>query len=269
MRSSAIPSPYLGDGKGPTAAQAARAEMRAGRFNGITRGMALGYVQCAMVTLPQRYAYDFLLFCQRNSRACPVLEVIDAGETEAKRSAPGSDLRTDIPMYSIYRNGVRVEDVPDIRHLWRDDFVSFLIGSGITFDQALERAGVPTTRNRWVLNTSTPTDPTGVFKGGLVVTMRWLTPEQAITAVQVTSRFPFNHGAPIHVGDPAALGCDLAHPLIGPPVERVPADLTALFWACSVTPQAVAIAAKIDLMITQAPACGFITDLEADKICTP
>ncbi|MBM3522877.1 MAG: DUF1445 domain-containing protein, partial [Alphaproteobacteria bacterium] len=244
-----------------TPAQAARAEMRAGRFTGITRGLALGYVQCAVVILPQRYAYDFLLFCQRNSRACPVLEVIDAGETEARRSAPGSDLRTDIPKYSIYRNGAHVEDVTDIRHLWRDDFVSFLIGSGITFDQALERAGVPTTRNRWVLNTSTPTDPAGIFRGGLVVTMRWLTPEQAITAVQVTSRFPFNHGAPVHVGDPAVLGCDLAKPLVGPPVERVPPDLTALFWACSVTPQAVALAAKVELMITQAPSCGFIIDV--------
>ena len=269
MRTSAIPAPHVLPEQAPTPAQRARLEMRSGRFREITRGVALGYVQCALVTLPQRHAFDFLLYCQRNSRACPVLEVTDPGAYEPRRCAPGADLRTDLPLYSVYREGRRMEDVPDIKHLWRDDFVSFLIGSGITFDQALERAGVPTTKNRWVLNTKTETEPAGIFKGPLVVTMRWLTPEQAITAVQVTSRFPFNHGAPIHTGDPAVLGCDLAHPIVGQPVARVPQDMVSLFWACSVTPQAVAVAAKVELMITSAPSYGFITDLEADKICTP
>ena len=120
-------------------------------------------------------------------------------------------------------------DVTDITDLWSYDLVAFLIGSGITFDQALERAGVPTHKDRWVLRSSIPTVPAGPFRGPMVVTMRWLTPQQAITATQVTSRFPFNHGAPIHIGDPAAIGADLAHPLFGPPVERVPVGLTAVF----------------------------------------
>lgn len=250
-------------------AREARLAMREGRFRQITRGVALGYVQCAMVLIEKRHAYDFLVYCQRNPRPCPVLEVSDPGDPEPRRTAPGADLRTDLPRYAVYRGGVRQDDVEDIRDLWRDDFVGFLIGSGITFDQALERAGVPTTRNRWVLNTTLPTEPAGMFRGPLVVTMRWLPPAQAITAVQVTSRFPFNHGAPIHIGDPRAIGADLAEPLVGRPVDSVPPELQALFWACSVTPQAAAIAAGIDLMITSAPSYGFITDIKADHVCVP
>lgn len=261
------------DGRSPELAEVpareARLAMREGRFRNITRGVALGYVQCALVALEKRFAYDFLVYCHRNPRACPVLEVMDPGDPEPRRSAPGADLRTDLPRYAVYRGGVREDDVDDIRHLWRDDMVCFLIGSGITFDQALERAGVPTSRNRWVLNTTVDTEPAGPFRGPLVVTMRWLDPGDAITAVQVTSRFPFNHGAPIHIGDPAALGCDLANPLVGRPVEAVPEGLTSLFWACSVTPQAAAIAAGVDLMITSAPSYGFVTDLLADRVCTP
>src|SRR6185503_17252572 len=102
-----------------------------------------------------------------------------------------------------------------VRGLWRDDFVSFLIGSGITFDAALEAAGVPTSQHRWVLRTTILTVPAGRFHGPLVVTMRWLTAEQAIIATQVTARFPFNHGAPLHIGDPSAIGADLAKPYVG------------------------------------------------------
>ncbi|MBL8384546.1 MAG: DUF1445 domain-containing protein [Burkholderiales bacterium] len=250
-------------------AQQARRDIRDGRHTGHSRGLALGYVQCNLVILPRAQAFDFMLYCQRNPRACPLLEVTDPGDPEPKRLAPGADLRTDLARYAVYRAGRREADVTDLLGLWRDDFTAFLIGSGITFDQALERAGVPTDRDRWVLRSTLPTEPAGAFRGPMVVTMRFLTPQQAIIATQVSARFPFNHGAPIHIGDPAAIGADLAAPLFGPPVDGVPPDRIAVFWACGVTPQAAAEAAGIDLMIAHAPAHSFITDLLADHFCQP
>lgn len=251
-----------------TPAQRARCEIREKRHTGSTRGLAPGYVQCNLAVVPEALAFEFLLYCQRNARACPVLEVCDPGSTEPRQLAPGADLRTDLPKFSVFEDGRR-RDVSDVLELWRSDLVAFLIGSGITFDQALERAGVPTDRNRWVLRSTIPTVPAGRFRGDMAVTMRWLTPEQAIIATQVSSRFPFNHGAPIHIGDPAGIGADLRQPLFGPPVSEVPKGVVPVFWACGVTPQEAALAAKVDFMITHAPAHGFITDLEADKFCTP
>jgi uncharacterized protein YcsI (UPF0317 family) len=250
-------------------AQRARLEIREKRHTGSTRGLAHGYVVCNLAVVPQALAFEFLLYCQRNARACPVLEVCDPGSAEPKQLAPGADLRTDLPRYAVYRDGERQPDVTDLRALWREDFVAFLIGSGITFDGALERAGVPTDRDRWVLNSKIPTVPAGRFRGDMVVTMRWLTPEQAIVATQVSSRFPHNHGAPIHVGDPAAIGADLAQPLFGGPVPELPRDRVPVFWACGVTPQQAALEARLELFIAHAPAHGFITDLEADRFCIP
>jgi len=246
-----------------------RLACRAGHHTSTTRGLSLGYVQCNLVVLPQVYAYEFLLYCQRNQRACPVLEVCDTGDPEPRCLAPGADVRTDLPRYAVFREGEPQPHVADIRGLWRDDLVAFLIGSGISFDAALEDAGVQTTRDRWVLKTTILTAPAGRFCGPMVVTMRWLTPEQAITAVQVTARFPFNHGAPLHIGDPAAIGADLEHPLFGPPVTSIPASVVPVFWACGVTPQEAALRARPELMITHAPAHGFVADLEARQLALP
>lgn len=246
-----------------------RQACRDGRYAGTTRGVALGYLQCNLVMIRAEFAYEFLLYCQRNQRACPVIEVLDAGDPTPHLTAPGADLRTDLPRYAVYRGGQRLDDVTDARSLWQPDFVSFLIGSGITFDQALEEAGVPTDKDRWVLRTTLPTTHAGRFHGPMAVTMRWLTPEDAIRAVQVTTRYPFNHGAPIHIGDPAAIGADLANPLAGPPVDRIRDGVVPVFWACGVTPQEAALAAGIDFMVTHAPAHGFVTDWEARRLATP
>jgi uncharacterized protein YcsI (UPF0317 family) len=251
-----------------TPAQRARLDIREKRHTGTTRGLAPGYVQCNLAVVPQALAFEFLLYCQRNSRACPVLEVCDPGSPEPKQLAPGADLRTDLPMYRVYEKG-RGREAADLRELWRADLVAFLIGSGITFDAALERAGVPTDRHRWVLSSKIPTIPAGRFRGDMAVTMRWLTPQQAIVATQVSSRFPQNHGAPIHIGDPAAIGAGLEHPLFGGPVPALPAGMVPVFWACGVTPQQAALAAGVEFMIAHAPAHGFVTDLEADRLCSP
>ena len=246
-----------------------RQACREGRYAGTTRGVALGYQQCSLVMIREPFAYEFLLYCQRNQRACQVLEVLDAGDPTPHLTAPDADLRTDLPRYAVYRDGRRLDDVTDASPLWQPDFVSFLIGSGITFDQALENAGVPTDKDRWVVRTTLPTVRAGRFFGPMVVTMRWLKPEHAIRAVQVTTRYPFNHGAPIHIGDPASIGADLVHPLVGPPVDRVRDGVVPVFWACGVTPQEAALAAGIDIMVTHAPAHGFVTDWEAKRLAIP
>lgn len=243
-----------------------RREIRAGRMTGTSRGLAPGFVQCNLAILPRDYAFEFMLYCQRNQRACPVLEVCDPGDPVPHRLAPNADLRTDCARYSVFVDGVRQADRTDIKDIWGEDLVAFLIGSGITFDDALERAGVPTDRYRWVLRTDRPTERAGPFGGNLVVTMRWLTPAQAITATQITARFPFNHGAPIHIGNPAAIGADLKNPIFGGPVPPMPEGLTAMFWACGVTPQSAAEAAGLSIFITHAAAHSFITDLPADRL---
>jgi uncharacterized protein YcsI (UPF0317 family) len=243
-----------------------RYEIREGRITGTSRGLAPGFVQCNLAIMPKAYAFDFMLYCQRNQKACPVLEVTDPGDPVPRKLAPTADLRTDCARYSVFVDGERQQDRLDIKDLWRDDLVAFLIGSGITFDAALERAGVPTGRNRWVLRTNRPTEPAGPFRGDLIVTMRWLTPQQAIVATQVSSRFPFNHGAPIHIGNPADIGADVKAPMFGGPVPAMPGDQTAVFWACGVTPQSAAEAARLPLFIVHAAAHSFITDLPADHL---
>ena len=265
-------------------AREARLAMRRGEWRGPTVNKLPGCVQCNLVVLSKVYAYDFLHNCQRNPKPCPLMEVTDPGSAESKLTAPGADLRTDLPRYAAYRDGVQGEDLTDIRGLWREDSVAFLIGSSLTFDHALERAGVPRdplrpsapadgpaalTRQVWVLETKLPTAPAGIFRGPLVVTMRWMTPAQAVIATQLTSRFPFNHGAPVHIGDPEAIGADLVHPIYGEPVREIPRGILPVFWACGVTPQRTALLARPELMITHSPGHGFITDLLADQVCLP
>jgi len=251
-----------------TPAQAARLAMRNKEWTGPTKHKVPGYVKCNLVILPRQDSYDFLVFCIRNPKPCPVIEVTDPGDAEPRRSAPGADLRTDLPKYAIYRNGTREADRTEIMDLWQDDSVAFLIGSGMTFDDPLERAGVPKT-GTWLLNTAIETAPAGKFHGNMVVTMRLMTPQQVVIACQLTGRFPLNHGAPVHIGDPQAIGADLVHPIVGEALERIPPGLTPVFWACGVTPQQVALASKPQLMITHAPAHSFVTDLKADQVCIP
>ncbi len=252
----------------PTEAQRARLAMRRGEWTGPTKHTVPGFVKCNLVILPHAEAYDFLVYCQRNPKPCPVLEITDPGDFEPRYSAPGADLRTDLPRYAIYREGAREKDVTEIVGLWRKDSVAFLIGSGMTFDDPLEAAGVPKTTT-WVLRTRLQTVPSGKFRGPLVVTMRCMTPAQAIIASQLTARFPSCHGAPIHLGDPALIGADLEHPLVGEPVRVIPDGLVPVFWACGVTPQESALASRPALMITHAPGHSFVTDLRAEELCLP
>lgn len=251
-----------------TTAQSARLAMRRGEWTDPTKHKLSDYVKCNLVVIDQKYAFDFLVYCQRNPKACPVIEVTDVGDPEPKFSAKDADLRTDLPKYAIYRNGDRQADQIEIIDLWSETSVAFLIGSGMTFDHALERAGVPKTQT-WLFETEIETVLSGRFFGPLVVTMRLMTSEQAVIATQLTSRYIYNHGSPIHIGDLEMIGVDLQNPIVGPPIDKIPEKLIPVFWACGVTPQSAAIASKVDLLIAHAPAHAFVTDLKPDQICIP
>ena len=243
-----------------------RAKIRSGEWQGPTAGCCDGYVQANLVILPQALAYDFLVFCHRNPKPCPLLEVTDPGDAEAKTVAPGADLRTDLPKYRVYRGGELAQEVTDLLGVWRDDLVAFLLGCSFTFDVALQRAGVPVRhleegKNVSMYITNRSCRSAGVFSGPLVVSMRPIPASLIPRAVEVTARFPLAHGAPVQVADPEAIGIiDLSHPDFGDPVSIRPGE-HPVFWACGVTPQAVAMHAKPELMITHAPGHMFITDL--------
>jgi uncharacterized protein YcsI (UPF0317 family) len=248
-----------------------RAAIRAGDWDGPTAALAPGYTQANLVVLPQADAFDFLRFCVANPRPCPVLEVCDPGSAEPRLTAPGADLRTDLPRYLIHRDGEVVDERSDVLAAWRDDLVAFLIGCSFTFERALLAAELPVRHLEQGVNvpmyrTAVACRPAGRFSGPLVVSMRPMTPQQAIHATQITSRYAAAHGAPVHVGDPSVLGIvSLASPQYGDPVEIRDGEVP-VFWACGVTPQAVAAASRPELMITHAPGHMFVTDVPDERL---
>lgn len=259
----------MSNGRTPSSATPSPAELRAaireGRIQGHTAGLAQRHVQGNLVVLPASVAGDFLRFCQRNPKPCPLLAVGEPGDPSVPALGPGIDLRTDLPRYRVWRNGELDSEPTDITDLWQDDFVSFVIGCSFSFEQALMDEGirlrhVEQGRNVAMYRTDRATEPAGPFRGPLVVTMRPLKAADAIRAVQITSRYPAVHGAPVHLGDPAGLGIDdLSRPHYGDAVEILPDDLP-VFWACGVTPQAALVQARLPLAITHAPGAMLITD---------
>jgi uncharacterized protein YcsI (UPF0317 family) len=244
----------------------ARAAIRRGEWTGQTSRLAPGFTQANLVVLPEADALDFLRFCVRNPKPCPVLDVTDPGDSEPDALAPGADLRTDLPGYLVWRNGEPEEQRTDVRDVWRDDLVAFLIGCSFTFERAMLAEGLPVRHAEQGVNvpmfrTSRECRPAGAFSGPLVVSMRPMTPAQAIRATQVTARYPAVHGAPVHVVEPEAIGiADVGAPDYGDPVEVREGEVP-VFWACGVTPQAVAAASRPQLMITHAPGHMFVTDV--------
>lgn len=243
-----------------------RRRAREGTLTGPTPGLALGHVHANLVVVPRDLAFDFLLFCHRNPKPCPLLDVTEPGSPEPKHVAPGADLRTDVPRYRVYRDGQLADEPHDLAGWWRDDLVGFLLGCSFTFENALLQAGVPvrhieTGSNVPMYRTNIPCRPAGVFRGSMVVSMRPLKSAHAVKAVSVCARFPRAHGTPIHFGDPEAIGIrDLGKPDFGDPVEVRPGEVP-VFWACGVTPQAVAMEVRPPLLITHKPGHMFVTDL--------
>lgn len=249
----------------------ARAWFRGGECRP-TAGLCPGWTQANLLTIPQEYAYDFLLFAQRNPQACPVLEVTEPGETAARIF--DGDLRTDLPAYRVYEHGHDTGEVADVRAVWRDDLVSFLIGCSFTFEAALAENAVPLRHLEQGVNvpmyrTDRPCLSAGRFAGSLVVSMRPVPAELVATAVRVTSRYPSVHGAPVHVGLPDRLGiADLGTPDYGDPVTVRDGELP-VFWACGVTPQAAVTAARAPLAIGHAPGHMAITDARDAQFAVP
>ena len=257
--------PDTGDAPASDAAVAARACIRSGGHSGSTSGLAPGFAQANLVVLPADDALDFLRFCVRNPKPCPVLEVTDTGSPRPTSLAPDADLRTDLPRYRVFRHGQLVDEPTDVLRYWRDDFVAFLLGCSFTFEWALASAGLPLAHQVQGVNvpmyvTTRRCVGAGRFDGPLVVTMRPFALADVPRAAEVSARFPAMHGGPVHVGDPAALGItDLGAPDFGDSVRLAP-DEVPVFWACGVTPQAVALEARPSLAIFHAPGHMFITD---------
>ncbi|MFC4354735.1 putative hydro-lyase [Chryseomicrobium palamuruense] len=232
-----------------------------------TSGMANGYIQANLAVLPKEMAFEFLLFCQRNPKPCPIIDVTEPGSRIPSLSAPLADLSTDIPKYRVYRHGQLVEEKTDVSDLWDENMVGFLIGCSFTFEDALLQNGIPIRHieencNVPMYKTNIPCVNAGRFEGPMVVSMRPMPEKDVIRAVQVTSRFPSVHGAPVHIGDPKSIGIqNINNPDFGDSVTIKEGEVP-VFWACGVTPQAIAMHVKPEIMITHAPGHMFITDLK-------
>ena len=244
---------------------AARHAIRAGAHLGSTSGLAPGYVQGNLAILPQALAGDFLRFCQLNPKPCPVIGMSAPGDPRIPALGEDLDIRTDLPRYRVWKNGECVNEPTDLKSVWRDDLVSFVIGCSFSFEEALMADGLEI-RNITcgchvpMFRTSTETAPAGAFHGPMVVSMRPFTPAKAIRAIQITTRFPAVHGAPVHIGKPELIGIrDLQKPDYGDAVP-VREDELPVFWACGVTPQSVIATAKPDFCITHYPGCMLVTD---------
>ncbi len=243
----------------------AREAIRNGQWRRPTSGLCRGRVQANLVILPKEWAYDFLVFAQRNPKPCPVLDVTEPGDPEPRLVAPGADLRTDIPKYRVWKDGKLAAEPENIREYWRDDLVAFLLGCSFSFEGALLEAGVPVRHIELGLNvpmyqTNIPCKPAGRLSGPMVVSMRPIPHSLVPKAVLCTGRFPSVHGAPVHIGAPEAIGiADVNRPEFGQAVPIHDGEVP-VFWACGVTPQAALMASKPPFAITHAPGHMFICD---------
>jgi len=247
-------------------ARQARLDARSGKLIGPTANLAPGHVQANLAILPRALAADFLHFCHRNPKPCPLLAMSEPGDPALPELGQDIDIRSDIPRYRVWRHGELVDEPTDVRDIWRDDLVSFLIGCSFSFEEAMLDNGLPVRHieqgsNVPMYRTHIPTNAAGVFSGPLVVSMRPLKAADAIRAIQVTSRFPSVHGAPVHIGDPSLIGiADIGRPDYGDPVE-IRAGEMPVFWACGVTPQSVVASVRPEFCITHAPGHMLVTDL--------
>ncbi|HYG43913.1 MAG TPA: putative hydro-lyase [Bordetella sp.] len=248
-----------------------RAQARLGRFNGNTSGMAPGYGQGNLVILPKSWAEDFYGYCQANPTPCPLIGMTEPGSPAVPMLGNDIDLRTDLPRYRVWRDGELLDETDDVAALWQDDFVGFVLGCSLSFEYALEQAGL---RVRHVdegkvvpmYRSSVQTTQVGAFHGPMVVSMRPYTPEQARIAYQVCARLPGAHGAPVHMGNPADIGIlDVSRPDEGEPTEIRPGEVP-VFWGCGVTPQAAAILAQPPILITHAPGHMLVGDVPVEQL---
>lgn len=256
-----------------SAAPQVRAAIRAGEYTGHTAGLAAGKLQCNLAILPERYALDFLRFCQRNPKPCPVVGMSDTGDPMMPTLGDDIDIRHDVPRYRVFRDGVLSDEVTDIAEIWQDDLVTVALGCSFTFENALVRAGIPVRhleagRNVPMYRSNIALTPAGPFGGEMVITMRPIAEDRVQDAYDISARFPQAHGAPIGKGDPTDIGIrDIDAPEWGEPVE-IRAGEVPVYWACGVTPQNVLLQAKLPLVITHSPGHMLIADVAEDAETT-
>jgi len=249
----------------PQTGRDARLAIRSGQFSGQTAGVAPGYVQGNLAILPESLASDFLRFCQLNPKPCPLLAASNPGDFRLPTLADDLDIRTDISRYRVFRRGEVVDEPTDVRRHWRNDLVTFALGCSFSFEETLIEGGIELRHMTCgvtvpMYRTSIPTTEAGPFHGPVVVSMRPMTAADAIRAIQITTRFPAVHGAPIHIGKPELIGIsDLMKPDWGDAVP-IKDDEIPVFWACGVTPQSVVAMAKPEFCITHYPGCMLVTD---------
>ena len=266
MTSPCCSSVPLGTAPVFSSAYEVRQAIRRGEWVRHTSGLAPRNAQGNLVILPEALATDFLRFCQRNPKPCPLLAVSEPGDPFLPTLGQDIDIRSDVPLYRVWRDGKLVEEVTDIASLWRPDLVSFVLGCSFSFEHALIDAGIELRhvtqgKNVAMYKTNIQTVPAGIFHGPMVVSMRPMTAANAIRAVQITARVPAVHGAPVHLGDPSLIGIsDISKPDFGEAVE-VRSDEIPVFWACGATPQAVVMAAAPAFCMTHSPGYMLITDL--------
>lgn len=246
-----------------------RQEVRSGRYVSHTAGLGEGFLQTNLVILPEAHALDFMRYCQRNPKPCPLVGVSDTGDPMMRTLGEDIDIRTDVPAYNIYRNGRLETSVSNIRDLWREDMVALALGCSFTFERALRAAGIPV----WHVENDTTvpmfrstieTVPAGPFRGKMVVSMRAVDEARVDEAIAISRRFPLAHGAPVYVGDPTGIGiADPTRPDWGDPAPIGPGQVP-MFWACGVTPQVAVEAARLPLCITHKPGHMLITDVPED-----
>jgi uncharacterized protein YcsI (UPF0317 family) len=247
--------------------EAVREAIREKRWTGPTVGMARGYIQANLAIVPERNAFDFLRFCLRNPKPCPLVEVLEPGDPVPRQSAPSGDVRTDLSRYRVFRDGRLAEEVSDLRALWRKDHVAFLMGCSVSFDQAMLDGGIDLrhlqsgTGRIAVYESGIACRPAGIFHGNMIVSMRPIPRPLLVQAIEITSQYPIAHGSPVHVGDGAEIGiADMAKVHSGRFNEVGPGEVP-VFWGCGVTPQAIAAASGVPEMITHATGHLFATDL--------
>jgi uncharacterized protein YcsI (UPF0317 family) len=253
--------------------RAVRLAVRSGAFAGVTAGLAPGYVQGNVCILPRAFADDFRLYCERNPKPCPLIGVSEPGDPHIPALGEDLDIRSDVPRYRVFSGGELKNEVTDVRDLWTKDMVAFAIGCSFSFEEALIAEGVPLRyvsegKNVAMYLTNIQTAPAGPFSGPMAVSMRPLTPADAIRAVQITSRFPKAHGAPVHLGKPEMIGItDLDRPFAGDRIE-VREDELPVFWACGITPQAAVLRARPPICITHAPGHMLVTDRRNSELAS-
>lgn len=250
---------------------ALRQAIRGAKHSGTTSGLAPGYVQCNIVILPADWADDFLRFCQLNPRPCPLIAIANRPGDYALPPLGDIDIRCDVPSYRVFRDGEMIEETGDITDLWQDNLVTFALGCSFSFEEALladglEVRNVSENVNVPMYRTSIDCATAGPFAGKMVVSMRPFRAADAIRAIQICTRFPAVHGAPVHLGDPGLIGiADLARPDFGDAVSIAAGEIP-LFWACGVTPQVALAQAKPPLAITHSPGCMLVTDLRNSQL---